>query len=135
MSAIAARKGSAVAMPVLAGVAVVGLGYGLLSVGIYHLFANGSCSTTGYSRHYGPVQHCASGIGWWLLTGAVGAALAFAGSMLTKGLGGLGLLFVAIGAPFAALGLNGSSAHLLQGSSSSSGHIFSGIFGEPQSRP
>ncbi len=41
------------------------LGLGMLVLGAVHAFANGTCSTTGYSRYYGPVPHCAKGIGWW----------------------------------------------------------------------
>ena len=37
----------------------------LLGVGIHHLVATGTCSSTGYSGNYGPVPYCPSGTGWW----------------------------------------------------------------------
>jgi hypothetical protein len=113
------------------GLAVMGLGAALFSLGIFHGFAHGSCSTTGYSGRYGPVPHCASGIGWWmlLLTGGIfmalgGAALSgMAGSILAP------LIFIAIGAPFIALGLRSGDGQLVYGSSSSTGKLEVAIFG------
>jgi hypothetical protein len=52
---------------VIVGAALIGLGVGLFALGLYHAFEHGTCSTTGYSRYYGPVPHCAKGIGWWML--------------------------------------------------------------------
>jgi hypothetical protein len=52
---------------VIVGAALIGLGVALFGLGVYHAFEHGTCSTTGYSGYYGPVPHCAKGIGWWVL--------------------------------------------------------------------
>jgi hypothetical protein len=113
------------------GLAGMGLGAALFSLGIFHGFAHGSCSSTGYSQHYGPVPRCASGTIWWmlLLTGGIfvaigGAALSgMAGTILSP------VMFVAIGAPIIALGLGSGGGHLSYGSSSSTGRLEATIFG------
>jgi hypothetical protein len=112
------------------GLGLVGLGIGLLCLGIFHGFAHGSCSTTGYSRNYGPVPRCANGIGWWMLMLFAGLIVAGVGAVFARGVGPLlvPLVFVAIGAPFVALAF-GNHGQLLLNSSSSTGKIFSGIFG------
>lgn len=107
------------------------LGAALFSLGIFHGFAHGSCSTTGYSSHYGPVPHCASGTVWWmlLLTGGIlvalgGAALSGMASTIL-----VPVMFVAIGAPFVVLGLDAGDGQLVYGSSSSAGRLEVAIFG------
>ena len=112
------------------GLALVGLGIGLLCLGIFHGFAHGSCSTTGYSRNYGPVPRCSNGIGWWMLMLFVGLIVAGAGAVLASSLGSLlvPMVFVAVGAPFVALAF-GNHGQLLLNSSASTGKIFSGVFG------
>ena len=70
---------------VLAGGFVLFLGLGMLGFGIGHAFSHGTCSTTGYSRYYGPVPHCAKGIGWW-------AGMIILGIFVA--LGGLGIIGV-----------------------------------------
>ncbi len=112
------------------GLGLLGLGIGMLCLGIFHGFAHGSCSTTGYSGNYGPVPTCAKGIGWWMLMLMAGIVVAGVGAVLASSLGGLivPLVFVAIGAPFIALAF-GSHGHLLFNASSGSGKIFSAAFG------
>ncbi len=112
------------------GVGLVGLGVGMLCLGIFHGFAHGSCSTTGYSGNYGPVPHCGKGTGWWMLMLLAGLVVAGAGAAIARSVGSLivPLLFVAIGAPFIALAL-GTHGQLLFNASSSSGKIFAGVFG------
>jgi hypothetical protein len=113
------------------GLAVMGLGAALFSLGIFHGFAHGSCSSTGYSPHRGPVPHCASGTGWWMLmlTGGIfvalgGAALSgMAGTMLAP------VMFIAVGAPFIVLGLGSGHGQLAYGGSASTGRIEVTIFG------
>jgi hypothetical protein len=116
---------------IVAGLGLMALGAALFAVGVFHGFAHGSCSTTGYTAHYGPVQHCGKGAGWWMLmlTGGIfvaggGAALSGTGSTL-----GCPVLFVAIGAPFVALALRHDHNHLLLGSSSAAGKLSAGLFG------
>ena len=102
----------------------------MLCLGIFHGFAHGSCSTTGYSRNYGPVPTCGKGIGWWMLMLMAGLVVAGLGAVLASSVGRLmiPLLFVAIGVPFIALAF-GNHGQLLLHASSSSGKIFSGVFG------
>src|SRR5262249_34392954 len=92
--------------------------------------AHGSCSSTGYSRNYGPVPHCSKGIGWWMLMLMAGVVGAGGGAGLGSSGGALmiPMLFVAIGAPFVALGF-GHPGPVLLNASASSGKIFAGVFG------
>ncbi len=113
------------------GLAVMGLGVALFSLGIFHGFAHGSCSTTGYSAHRGPVPHCASGTGWWMLMLTGGIFVAVGGAALS-GMAGTILapvMFIAVGAPFIALGLGAGDGQLVYGSSSSTGRLEVTIFG------
>jgi hypothetical protein len=113
------------------GLAVMGLGAALFSLGIFHGFAHGSCSSTGYSPRYGPVPRCTSDIGWWMLvlTGGIFAALGgaalsgMASTILTP------VIFIAIGAPFIVLGLGSGHGQLAYGSSSGTGRLEVAIFG------
>jgi hypothetical protein len=115
--------------PVL-GLGLLGLGVGMLCLGIFHGFEHGSCSSTGYSRNYGPVPHCANGTGWWMLMLLAGLVVAGTGAALARSVSGLmlPLVFVAIGGPFVALAL-GTHGQLLFNASSGSGKIFAGVFG------
>jgi hypothetical protein len=126
-----ADTGSALGVRLYAGLGLLALGTALFALGIFHGFENGSCSTTGYSEHYGPVQRCAQGVGWWMLLLMVGLGLAGAGAVLSKIAGRVGIpaLFIAIGAPFLALALGGGNIQLLQNATSSTGKIYAGIFG------
>jgi hypothetical protein len=112
------------------GLGLVGLGIGMLCLGIFHGFGHGSCSTTGYSRNYGPVPRCSEGTGWWMLMLMVGLVVAGGGAALARSVGSLmlPLVFVAIGPPFIALAL-GNHGQLLFNASSGSGKIFAGMFG------
>ena len=78
----------------------------LLGVGMHHLVATGTCSSTGYSGSFGPVPHCPSGTGWWIaflmvgiIGGLIGAAMAGNGALLFAaifgaiGVGALTILF------------------------------------------
>lgn len=127
---VVARARSPLDVRLILGLGLVGLGVGMLCLGIFHGFAHGSCSTTGYSRNYGPVPHCSKGIGWWMLMLMAGLVVAGAGAVLARSVGPLllPLVFVAIGAPFIALAL-GNHGQLLFNSSSSTGKIFAGVFG------
>lgn len=127
----AADTGSPVDMRVVVGLALLALGAALFAVGIFHGFQGGSCSTTGYSAHYGPVQHCGKGVGWWMLILTAGIFVAGAGAALAGTLNTLAIpvLFVAIGAPFVALALRGGNTHLLIGRSSGTGDLYAGVFG------
>src|SRR5579872_3370673 len=94
----------------------------LLGVGIHHLIATGTCSSTGYSAYYGPVPTCPSGTGWWfafvfggVIGGLVGALMA----------GSLGLVFAGI---FGAIGF-GSLSIAFDSHTQSGEVVFSAIFG------
>ncbi len=65
----------------IAGALLLFLGLGMLGLGGYHAFQHGTCSTTGYSAHYGPVPHCAKGIGWWAGMLVLGIFVALAGGV------------------------------------------------------
>lgn len=112
------------------GLGLIGLGVGMLCLGVFHGFEHGSCSTTGYSRNYGPVPRCSKGVGWWVLMIFAGLIVAGGGAVLARSVGAImvPLVFVAIGAPFIALAL-GHHGQLLFNSSSSAGKIFAGVFG------
>src|SRR5262245_37433120 len=71
------------------GLGLVGLGVAMLCLGIFHGFAHGSCSTTGYSRNYGPVPHCSKGIGWWMLMLMAGLVVTGVGAVLASSVGSL----------------------------------------------
>ena len=93
----------------------------LLGVGIHHLVATGTCSSTGYSGNYGPVPYCPSGTGWWFafvfggIIGVIGAFMAGNGA----------LIFAAI---FGAIGF-GALSLLLDSSARSSTKVFGAVFG------
>ena len=119
-------------LTLVCGVALLALGAGLFGFGLFHAFSHGSCSTTGYSAHYGPVQRCPGGIGWWMAVIMAGIIAALAGGALFGTSGAMivvPLLFVAIGAPFIALALRSGNIQLMQGSSAHTGKIFAGAFG------
>ncbi len=115
----------------IAGLALLALGAAMFALGIFHGFRNGSCSTTGYTGHYGPVQHCGKGVGWWMLMLMAGLLVVAAGVALagTAQAVAIPVLFTAIGVPFVALALRSGDSHLLIGRSSSSGKLSAGIFG------
>jgi hypothetical protein len=69
----------------LVGSLVLFLGLGLLVLGLYHAFQHGSCSTTGYSRYIGPIQHCAKGVGWWVGLTLLGIFLVLGGGAAVAG--------------------------------------------------
>ncbi|HWE33690.1 MAG TPA: hypothetical protein VG410_09405 [Solirubrobacteraceae bacterium] len=66
----------------IAGALIVGLGLGMLVLGAYHAFEHGTCSTTGYAANYGPVPHCAKGIGWWAGMLVLGIFVAIGGGVV-----------------------------------------------------
>lgn len=124
-----AQTGS-LAIGVIAGLALLGLGLALFGLGVFHGFQNGSCSTTGYSAHYGQVNHCGKGVGWWMLMLLAGLLLAGVGAALSGAAGVAGgLLFVAIGTPFLALALFSGNIQLMNGASPTTGKLYAGIFG------
>jgi hypothetical protein len=120
--------------PRIAGVALLLFSGILLGVGIHHLIATGTCSSTGYSADYGPVPFCRSGTGYWfafvfggIFGSLIGAAMAaslglvFAGIFGAIGIGSLTLVMdhihggelifaVVFGGGFALVGLIGMLA-------------------------
>jgi hypothetical protein len=113
------------------GLAVMGLGAALFGLGIFHGFAHGSCSSTGYSGRFGPVPHCASGTAWWMLLLTAGIFAVLGGAALS-GMGTailIPVIFTAIGAPFIALGLGSDHGQIAYGASPSTGRLEVAIFG------
>jgi hypothetical protein len=94
----------------------------LLGVGIHHVIATGTCSSTGYSANYGPVPTCPSGTGWWfafLFGGIIGGLI---GALMA---GSLGLVFAGI---FGAIGF-GALSILVDSHAASGTKVFGAIFG------
>ncbi|HEY2772238.1 MAG TPA: SHOCT domain-containing protein [Solirubrobacteraceae bacterium] len=94
----------------------------LLGVGIHHMVATGTCSSTGYSANYGPVPKCPSGTGWWfafLFGGIIGCLV---GSALAAG---LAFVFAGI---FGAIGF-GALTIVLDSNASTGTKLFGAIFG------
>jgi Short C-terminal domain len=106
----------------IVGVALLLFSSILLGVGIHHLVATGTCSSTGYSANYGPVPHCPSGTGWWFAFVFGGIIGSLAGALMA---GSLGLVFAGI---FGAIGF-GSLSILLDPTAKSGEKLFAGIFG------
>lgn len=106
----------------IAGVALLLFSSVLLGVGIHHMIATGTCSSTGYSANYGPVPHCPSGTGWWFafLFGGIFGSLA--GAFMAQG---IGLVFAGI---FGGIGF-GALTILFDSSAQSSTKLFGAIFG------
>jgi hypothetical protein len=123
-------KGVPLDLRTVLGLGLVGLGIGMLCLGIFHGFAHGSCSSTGYSGNYGPVPTCSKGTAYWMGMLMAGIVVAGGGAVLARSVGSLmiPLLFVAIGAPFIALAF-GNHGQLMLNASASTGKIFSGVFG------
>jgi hypothetical protein len=108
----------------IVGVAVVLFSGVLLGVGIHHLVATGTCSSTGYSSNYGPVPYCPSGTGWWMLFLFAGIIGCIVGGFVSGG-SSVGLIN---GGIFTAIGL-GSLSLVFDSNASSSTQTFAGIFG------
>lgn len=104
------------------GVALVLFTAVLLGVGIHHLVATGTCSSTGYSANYGPVPHCPAGTGWWMAFVFAGIIGGIAGGLMA---GSIGLLFAGI---FGGIGF-GALSLLFDSNAQSSTQIFAAAFG------
>jgi hypothetical protein len=96
----------------------------VLGVGIHHLVATGTCSSTGYSSHYGPVPYCPKGTGWWILFVIGGIFLAVIGGLVS---GATSALLI-IPAVFSGIGI-GALTVAFDSSASSSTKTFAAIFG------
>jgi hypothetical protein len=124
-------SGSQLDYRLVVGIAVIVFGAALFALGMFHGFANGSCSTTGYDRNFGPVPTCGKGIGWWMLILLVGIVVIGAGAALSGTSSSIAgaVLFIAIGVASIATAVNAGNNHLLLGGSASTGKIFAGVFG------
>jgi hypothetical protein len=94
----------------------------LLGVGIHHLVATGTCSSTGFSGNFGPVPTCPSGTGWWFAFVFGGVIGGLAGSMMA---GNFALIFASI---FGAIGF-GALSLVLDSHVASATKVFGGVFG------
>ena len=94
----------------------------LLGVGIHHLVATGTCSSTGYSANYGPVPHCPAGTGWWFAFLFAGIFGALAGAVMA---GSMGLIFAGI---FGAIGI-GALSLAFDSNAASGTQVFGAVFG------
>lgn len=99
----------------------------MLGVGLHHMVATGTCSSTGYSSNYGPVPYCPKGTGWWFLFLFGGILLVIIGAFVSGG-SSVALLVPAI---FLAIGIGaltvGFDAHASSGTKTF-GFIFGGAF-------
>ncbi len=99
----------------------------VLGVGMHHLVATGTCSSTGYSSHYGPVPHCPKGTGWWILFVIGGIFLAVVGGLVS----GTTSALLIVPAVFSGIGIGALTIAFDSGASSSTktfGAIFGGAF-------
>jgi Short C-terminal domain len=106
----------------IVGVALLLFSAVLLGVGIHHVVATGTCSSTGYSANYGPVPTCPAGTGWWfafVFGGIVGSVV---GGLMAQS---LGLVFAAT---FGAVGA-GALSNLLDSGTHGGEKVFSAVFG------
>ncbi len=106
------------------GVAMLLFGSVLLGVGMHHLIKTGTCSSTGYSSHYGRVPFCPAGTGWWILFVIGGIFLAVIGGLVS---GGSSAILI-VPAVFAGIGI-GALTIAFDSSASSSSKTFGMIFG------
>ena len=106
------------------GVAMLLFGSVLLGVGMHHLIKTGTCSSTGYSSHYGPVPYCPAGTGWWILFVIGGIFMAVIGGLVS---GGPSAMLI-VPAVFAGIGI-GALTIAFDSSASSSSKTFGIIFG------
>jgi hypothetical protein len=106
----------------IVGVALLLFSAILLGVGIHHVIATGTCSSTGYSANLGPVPTCPSGTGWWFAFVFGGVIGSLVGALMA---GSTGLVF---GGMFSAIGF-GALSNLLDSGAQTSEKLFSAIFG------
>ncbi len=106
------------------GVAMLLFGAVVLGVGMHHLVKTGTCSSTGYSSHYGPVPYCPKGTGWWILFVIGGIFLAVIGGLVS----GTASALLIVPAVFAGIGV-GALTVAFDSSASSSTKTFGAIFG------
>ncbi len=109
------------------GIALLLFGGILLGVGLHHMVATGTCSSTGYSSNYGPVPYCPKGTGWWFAFLFGGIMLIIIGAFVSGGSTVVLLvpvIFVAIGAGSLTVAFD---SHASSGSKTF-GLIFGGAF-------
>jgi hypothetical protein len=96
----------------------------VLGVGMHHLIKTGTCSSTGYSSHYGPVPFCPKGTGWWILFVIGGIFLAVIGGLVC---GATSALLI-VPAVFCGIGF-GALTVAFDSTATSSTKTFGAIFG------
>jgi hypothetical protein len=106
----------------IVGVALLLFSAILLGVGIHHVVATGTCSSTGYSANYGPVPTCPAGTGWWFAFVFGGIFGCLIGAAMARS---VGLVFAGI---FGAIGF-GALSNVLDSSASTGTKVFAAAFG------
>jgi hypothetical protein len=109
------------------GMAILLFGSILLGVGIHHLIATGTCSSTGYSADYGPVPTCPSGTGAWMGFLFGGIVLGMIGGFMLASSGPFSISPIFFGI-FGGIGF-GAMSLLIDSKVSSGSQVFGGIFG------
>ena len=99
----------------------------LFGVGLHHMVATGTCSSTGYSADYGPVPHCPKGTGWWFAFLFGGIFMVIIGAFVSGG-SSVALLIPVI---FSAIGIGALTVafdkHVAHGTKLF-GLVFGGVF-------
>jgi hypothetical protein len=111
----------------IVGMAILLFGSILLGVGIHHLIATGTCSSTGYSANYGPVPTCPSGTGAWMGFLFGGIVLGLIGGFMLASSGPFSISPIFFGI-FGGIGF-GAMSLLIDSKVSSGSQVFGGIFG------
>ncbi|MHB8695654.1 MAG: SHOCT domain-containing protein [Solirubrobacteraceae bacterium] len=109
------------------GMAILLFGSILLGVGIHHLIATGTCSSTGYSSDYGPVPTCPSGTGAWVGFLFGGIVLGLIGGFMLASSGPFSISPIFFGI-FGGIGF-GAMSLLIDSKVASGSQVFGGIFG------
>src|SRR5437763_17025939 len=82
------------------GVGILLFGAILFGVGLHHMIATGTCSSTGYSSNLGPVPHCPKGTGYWFAFLFGGVFMVVIGGLVSGGSSAILIvpsIFLAIG--------------------------------------
>ena len=111
----------------IVGVGVLLFGAVIFGVGLHHMVATGTCSSTGYSSNYGPVPYCPKGTGTWFAFLFGGIFMVVIGGFVS----GASSVVLIVPTVFSAIGIGSLTvafdSHVASGSKTF-GLIFGGVF-------